>query len=113
MLPAALASISSDEAESFDSKAHHKAPDTAPEGSARHLSNPNPRAPSSAPAALRSAMSDPIEHPSMGLRSRKSARILDADAATAAAALTGVLTLDSRLLLSYGLQCRAQNRPLW
>ena len=93
MLPAALASISSDEAESFDSKAHHKAPDTAPGGSARHLSNPNPRAPSSAPAALRSAMSDPIEHPSMGLRRRKSARILDADAATAAAALTGVPTL--------------------
>ena len=95
--PAALASISSDEAESFDSEEHaSKAEDrrarTVPEGVARHLSGPNPQGPASAPPALRPAMSDPLEHhTSMGLRRRKSARISDADAATAAAALAGVL----------------------
>lgn len=95
--PAALASISSDEAESFDSEEHaSKAEDrrarTVPKSVWRHLSGPNPQGPASAPPALRPAMSDPLEHrTSMGLRRRKSARISDADAATAAAALAGVL----------------------
>ena len=45
--------------------------------------------PASAPPALRPAMSDPIERSALGLRRRKSTRISDADAATAAAALAG------------------------
>lgn len=95
VLSAALASISSDEAESFGSEeqgsaAARRGASTVPRGNAaRHLS-PAPQAPASAPPALRPAMSDPIERPqASGLRRRKSTRISDADAATAAAALAG------------------------
>ena len=54
--------------------------------------------PASAPPALRPAMSDPIERSALGLRRRKSTRISDADAATAAVALAGE---PSKLLLLF------------